>query len=309
MNLLISLVMVWSFVGDRAVRGLAMAVNEPQDLITLRVEWFYNWSFSGEDIGEAEFIPMAYSMQIPPSCPDYLMVGNEPNATSPFGYPISPWDAVLKTIDIEKACPKTRLVSANISVDDWSPSGGWGRGDNWLVQFLQEYKSLTGKNYSQIIGVHCYTQHRADYCIWSLEWIRELYAGEMWVTEFGVLSGNEYQFKSLLSYVSGGRFARYAAYTNRQPRTNQGWEISRNVELVNNDDSLTPTGSIFASWGIGEYKLVTYQDIINAYYFKYGDKMWHKWLEHNIGSIPSRDSVFTDYGKLPVEIKQSLGIK
>ena len=148
---------------------------------------------------------------------------------------------------IERQCPYTRLIAANVSVDDWRPVGGWGRGDAWLAEFLREYESQTGKPYEQIIGVHCYTQHRADYCIYSLEWLRELYAGEMWVTEFGVVSGDVYEFEKLLSFISR-RFDRYAVYTNRQPHTGQGWELGRGVELLNDDNSLTPMGDLYSEW-------------------------------------------------------------
>ena len=69
----------------------------------------------------------------------------------------------------------------------------------------------------------------------------------MWVTEFGVLSGSAQQFDQVLQYVSA-HFDRFAAYTNRQPHTGQGWELSSGVEMVQGNGSLTAVGDAYAIW-------------------------------------------------------------
>lgn len=46
--------------------------------------------------------------------------------------------------------------------------------------------------------------------------------------------------------VAGANFERYAAYTNRQPHTGEGWELSVGVELVRQDGELTPSGELYA---------------------------------------------------------------
>jgi hypothetical protein len=176
-----------------------------------------------------------------------LLVGNEPNAIRPFGGPLAPDEAALKVLAIEKACPHTRLVAGNVAADDWRPEGGWGSGHDWLVEFLAQYRKVAGRRFSQTLGVHCYAQALADYCLQKLAELRGLFGGPMWVTEFGILSGSQQQYAALLTFIDD-HFERYAAYTNRQPHTGQGWELSTGVELVLADGRLAPAGEVYAAW-------------------------------------------------------------
>jgi hypothetical protein len=224
-------------------RGLAMAVPAPQDLITLGVGWYYIWDWCVRP----RCVPVAYFMDLPPACPPLLLVGNEPNAVRPFGGPLAPAEAAVKVLAIERACPRTRLVVGNVAADDWRPSGGWGSGHDWLVEFFQQYRSVAGRRFNQTIGVHCYAQAVADYCLQQLADLRGLFAGPMWVTEFGILSGAAPHYATLFNYIDA-HFERFAAYTNRQPHTGQGWELSTGVELVLPDGRLAPAGEVYADW-------------------------------------------------------------
>ena len=224
-------------------RGLAMAVIEPKDLASLAVGWYYTWAWCALP----RCVPMVYFMELPPDCPALLLVGNEPNATRPFGGPISPADAAQKVQAIELACPATRLVVGNVSADDWRSAGGWGSGQDWLAEFLARYRDMSGHPFQQTLGVHCYSQALADYCLTKLAQLRQLYAGPMWVTEFGLLSGGAEQFSILLDFAAA-QFERFAAYTNRQPHTGQGWELSTGVELVLRDGRLSPAGEVYVAW-------------------------------------------------------------
>jgi hypothetical protein len=69
----------------------------------------------------------------------------------------------------------------------------------------------------------------------------------MWVTEFGILTGEPTEFGMLLRYIAAN-FERFAPYTNRQPHTGQGWELSVSVELVGSNGMLTPAGQVYADW-------------------------------------------------------------
>lgn len=218
----------------KSLKGLAMVdVTHLEDLDSLEVLWRYSW---GEYCGGADrCINMVRSMQLPQQCNDYLLVGNEPNAREPYGSTVSPSQAVKLVKAIKAMCPKTFLIVGNVSADNW----GNGSGANWIRSFL----TLYGK-YKDGIGVHCYTQHLASYCIDKLKEYRSIYPGEMWVTEFSVMSGDPVEFKKVLDYASE-KFTRYAAYTNRQLHNGSGWELSRNVELVNSDGSLTSIGNVY----------------------------------------------------------------
>lgn len=218
------------------VKGIALADwKHKEDLDTLGASWYYGW---GENCpaDDARCVNMTRAMELPKACYGVMLVGNEPNAREPYGAPVTPADAVSKVKAIEAACPKSKLVIGNVSADDW----GTGTGTAWLKSFLKLY----GPNFKQALGVHCYTQHLASWCISQFRAMRRLYRGEMWVTEFGVLSGDAKQFKKVLDYVALN-FTRYAAYTARQPHTGEGWEIATGVEMVNADGSLSPIGVVY----------------------------------------------------------------
>ena len=224
-------------------RGLAMAVVRPEDVDELGAAWYYTWQWCAAP----GCVPMVYQMQAPPICAPIILVGNEPNAIQPSGWPVSPTLAAERVRAIEGQCPGARLVVGNVAADDWSSVGGWGSGRDWLAAFLQAYAHYARRNFHQTLGVHCYSQADAAYCLGRLAELRALYSGPMWVTEFGILSGSPDEFLRLLKYVAG-HFERFAAYTNRQPHTGQGWELSTGVEMVNGSGRLTPVGDVYALW-------------------------------------------------------------
>jgi len=179
-----------------------------------------------------------------------LLVGNEPNAIEPYGHPTTPKEAANAIMAIERDNPQTRLIVGGVSADDWRSLGGWGSGISWLRGFLWEYYKISGHRYSQGLACHVYTQHSADWAINKLQEYRRLYSGEMWLTEWGVMSGDPIQFKRILNYAMKV-FARVSPYTNRQPGScgggSEDWEIGKGVELVNCNGSLTPIGQVYAS--------------------------------------------------------------
>jgi hypothetical protein len=139
--------------GPNPRRGLAMAVPRLVDVDHLGVGWYYTWQWCTTP----GCLPMVYQMELPNACAPIILVGNEPNAIRPSGWPVSPTLAAELVRTIEVQCPGSQLVVGNVAADDWSSVGGWGSGRDWL----------------------------------------------------------------------------FAAYTNRQPHTGQGWELSTGVELVN----------------------------------------------------------------------------
>jgi hypothetical protein len=223
-------------------KGLAMVTDHPEDLKKLNVSWWYTWGWCNA-VG---CIPMVRKMELPPGCPATLLVGNEPNTVEPYGAPLTPLAAVARVRAIEAMCPDTALVIGNVAYDDWSSVGGWGDGYTWIHMFLRAYESDTGKSFSHTLGVHCYSLELAAYCIAGFAKLRSVFSGKMWVTEFGILNGDGQQFSLLLDYVADN-FDRYAAYTNRQPRAGQGWEIDHGVELINRDGTYTMAGVVYSA--------------------------------------------------------------
>jgi len=224
-------------------RGLAMAVPKLTDAAELGVAWYYTWQWCSDP----GCLPMVYQMETPATCAPIILVGNEPNAIPPAGWPVTPTMAAERVRAIEIHCPGSRLVVGNVAADDWSSLGGWGSGRDWLMAFLKAYAQTARRNFHQTLGVHCYSQANAAYCLARLAELRAVYGGPMWVTEFGILSGSPDEFGAVLKYVSN-HFDRFAAYTNRQPHTGQGWELSSGVEMVNGNGSLTPVGDAYAQW-------------------------------------------------------------
>lgn len=229
-----------------AKKGLAMATYYPEDLLSLKVSWYYTWGWNTQALNGVPAVPMCRSFEMPreQNVP-YLLIGNEPNAIEPYGRPTTPKEAALLVFAIERNNPLTRMVVGNVAADDWRSAGGWGSGVNWLKEFRVEYRKLTGRVFVHALGIHVYAQ---DSAMWALDRLREyrkICAGEIWLTEFGVLSGNTNTVKTIMDYAMAN-FDRVAAYTNRQPHTGQGWEIGTGVELVNGDGTLTPSGIVFA---------------------------------------------------------------
>jgi len=224
-------------------RGLAMAFPELGDVARLGVGWYYTWQWCSAP----GCVPMVYQMEAPLVCAPLILVGNEPNAIQPYGWPVTPTLAAERVRTIEMQCPSAQLVVGNVSADDWRSAGGWGSGHDWLAAFLAAYEQYARRDFHQTLGVHCYSQANAGYCLAQLAELRALYPGPMWVTEFGILSGSPVEFLRLLKFVAA-HFERFAAYTNRQPHTGQGWELSTGVEMVSANGSLTPVGEIYALW-------------------------------------------------------------
>src|SRR6266851_3101361 len=171
-------------------RGLAMAVPRLDDAAALGVAWYYTWQWC-TDPG---CLPMVYRMEPPSTCAPIILVGNEPNAIRPSGWPVSPTLAAERVRSIERQCPQSQLVVGNVAADDWSSVGGWGSGRDWLRAFLQAYAQYARRNFHQTLAVHCYSQANASYCLDRLAELRAVYAGPMWVTEFGILSGSPAEF-------------------------------------------------------------------------------------------------------------------
>lgn len=221
-----------------------MAIHNLADADRLGVTWYHEWNYCGEG-DDARCVDMSYDMSLPPTCPPVLLVGNEPNAIPPFGFSVTPKDAVDRVTAIEAQCPGTKLVMGNVSADNWKRAGGWGSGRDWIKEFLAAYDNLSERSYTGAVGVHCFTTKKADYCIRRLSDFLKIYKGEVWITEFGILSGNASELTKLLAWIAP-RFTWFAIYTNREPHDGNGWELGGGVELVNPDGSLTPAGSVYA---------------------------------------------------------------
>ena len=221
--------MAAAHISPQGLKGLAMGdMHHPEDLTALNVSWWYVWGWWTE-VGA---VPMVREMQAPPECEPYILVGNEPDAVEPYGYPVGPADGAVRVRAIELACPESTLIVGNVT----------GDGYNWLASFLTEYEALAGAPYAGGLGVHCYTWAKATYCIERLAGMRALYAGEMWLTEFNVLSENATEFAALVDYAAA-TFERYAAFTNRQLPGNPGLPYAA---LVFDDGALTARGLVYA---------------------------------------------------------------
>lgn len=219
-----------AYTSPQGLKGLAVGdISHLEDLATLGAEWWYVWGW----FTEMGATPMAREMQMPPTCEPYILVGNEPDAVEPYGHPVAPAEAAQRVRAIELACPESTLITGNVTGDGYA----------WLVAFLENYRSVTGHEYTGGLGVHCYTYFKATYCIERLAGMRALYAGPMWLTEFNVLSeSGGAEFAALLNYAAA-TFDRYAVFTNRQVEGNPGLP---HAALIGDDGALGERALIYS---------------------------------------------------------------
>lgn len=222
------------------VKGIAMADwnFKQQDMAALNASWYYGW---GQYCGATPWgncVNMVREFQLPNSCYEWLMVGNEPSGDEPAGHHETPHDAAVKVIAIEQMCPQTKLVVGN-EFWDW-----------WFRDFLIEYQALTGHAYTGRLGAHCYTiGDMVQNCIDHLGGVLAMYSGPWWLTEFNCLSCSAAAITQFVNYA-GSHFERFAIYTNRQPPEayQQGWALA-GADLVNADGTLNERGAAYAAWG------------------------------------------------------------
>ena len=220
-------------------KGLAMATNAPGDLDLLDVKWWYVWGWG--DSTDARYVPMTRDWLCPlkPS-PEYLLVGNEPNACEPYGYTMAPNHAVQWLRALEVAYPDTIMVVGNVSADNW---GMGGDGVWWLTRFLQYYESTNGRPFSHVLGCHEYA-YNANLAIEQFNRYRAIYSGRMWLTECNLVqdfSIDTSQFREMFQ-AAGETFDRFACYTNRQDGS--GSSLPYPMDLCN-DAGLTGIGEVY----------------------------------------------------------------
>ena len=145
MNLTLALILAIS-IGTHAIKGLAMAFNVPQDLITLNVETYHNWSADGAT-------PLIYGM--PSKCHAVAILSNEPNTPAPYGVNMAPQKYAQLFRDVRHRCNDMHLVIGNVSIEDWGI--GLGTGAEWLAELLP----LIGYDNNFAVGIHGYSSSAA----------------------------------------------------------------------------------------------------------------------------------------------------
>ena len=107
---------------------------------------------------------------------------------------------------------------------------------------------VNDSNYA--IGAHCYSSSAA-WCIEKLGEIKRMTHRELWITEYGITTGDPREMRMIMRWIDKNSVAGFA-YTNRQPsacgQERQGWEITSGVNLVSCDGTLTESGKVFAKF-------------------------------------------------------------
>jgi hypothetical protein len=192
--------------------------------------------------------------RLPAYCYDTLLLGNEPTNPEPSGHPIAASVAASATIQVEAACPATRLVVANIHLNNNPPDAV-----AWLTTYLAAYRSQSGHSFHQTIGVHCYSLYAAN-CEAELRDVEAIpaYTGPLWMTEFNVYldryDPSRHEMASFLNYLAADtRIERAYVWTNRLDF----------LALVNPDGTLISDGQAYRTWG-GQAWLTLLPDVIKA---------------------------------------------
>jgi len=224
------------------LKGLAMATVRLADLDLLDVKWWYVWGWGS--FTDERYVPMVRDWSCPAKpAPEYLLVGNEPNAIEPYGHTMSPEYAVQFLHTLELAYPDTTMVVGNVSADNW---GMGGDGVWWLTRFLQYYLEANGRPFSHILGCHEYA-YSANLAITQFKRYRAIYSGRMWLTECNLVQTpiDTAQFREMFQ-AAGDTFERYACYTNQQD--GGGSSLPYPMDLCT-DGILTPIGEAYALLG------------------------------------------------------------
>ena len=212
---------------ERTYYGLALAdPSHPEDVLTLRAEWNYDWTPTGQ-------VPMLWggnpSDAIPGDYTGDLLFLNEPNLETQSN--VTPDEAVAKLAVVRAAYPRARIIGCGVSV--------WATG--WVYYFLRAGGVVDAWH------VHAYTE----------EWITPAVAqnylmqhhlqtgGEYWITEYGSPAGSLNDFRSMTEwFMRQPWITRIAAYTNRQPE-GVPWAIGKGCDMVRADGTLNPIGEYY----------------------------------------------------------------
>ncbi len=214
------------------LRGIALGPPKA-DADLLNVSWRYNWFHKTDKFAGArgEFVPMLKdglpSNEIPSTYAGPLLAMNEPD--NPVQLNISPDEAAARMQKLRAAYPQARIIAPaclSYSID-------------WLQRFYD------AGQHPDAWALHAYVEgpYNVDAIIGQLNRMHQLTGGTAWITEFGVMSGDLEVFKRLVTWMTSQEWIeRIAAYTNRQPYTNDWWVVSHGVDLVKQDGILTECG-------------------------------------------------------------------
>jgi hypothetical protein len=230
-------------------KGLAFAHGEfPEDIDALGAEWYYTWGPTGS-LSDERYVPMYRGgvndrwLTLPADYAGYILLFNEPNNGEPYGCSLPPAAAAAKYQEAIAFHPNAKFVVGGVSA--WLDVF---QNYAWLVPFQQACVSL-GVPIPTRWHVHGYVESwiTADKLI---EWWRKqlrLVPGDLWITEFGSVSGSVGDYVKLIEWMkSVSRIKRMAAFTNRLQSTDPwmppGWEP---MALLNWDGTLRPHGEYY----------------------------------------------------------------
>ena len=227
--------------GSPAYFGLAMAVDQPDDLTILNVTWFYNWTDNPKtSIQGIPSVPMAYTGRTNRLDHEYngwLLVFNEPNNIAPYGCDLDPVEAAKRYVQLRSDLPNAKLVV-----------GGWSVfARDWIQGFVNELKAA-GEPLPQYWHAHAYTEAwiTPEIAQAYLREYHQLTGGTYWITEYGSPEGSLEDFQKMTAWFQNQNWIeRVSAYTNRQPDS-AGWAIGTGVELMAEGLETTPIGDYFA---------------------------------------------------------------
>jgi hypothetical protein len=223
------------FVGTRPAPGLngkgiaSTAGGQFNDILGVR--WFYDYS---ECLGPC--ISMLRDWRNPARCAPIMLLGNEPASIEPYGFPITPAAAALRSKELRTLCPGSWLVAGNVALPQFAGIPG--------LQWLQEYIAAGGV--ADQIGVHSYVNQydwTVSNALATLDSVKAAFPGRVFcVTEFNNIDGGADEFDVLYAGIRS-RVGCYAAFTDHDDTLEYGHDLN----LVDNLGQLTPKGQKYAA--------------------------------------------------------------
>jgi len=246
-------------------KGAGGAGDKPFEVIrALGISWSYNWWVSPEFFDDGyEYVPMVHKgmdlsrvQNVARNYPGrYWLVFNEPDYY--YSDNISPTDGAIFYKElrerIKQADPTAKLIVGGVFYEDLG----------WLTQFRNEYRRLYGV-FPSVEGWHAHlyvgTQNynketwRQKITNWKTWMMNNGGLTEFWLTEFGCLQSDAVSLQIMRDQIpwletEASWISRYAWYAVWVPLENNPYCNQCRTSLTHADDSLTPLGQLFSTFG------------------------------------------------------------
>ena len=227
-----------------AIKGLAMAGGHPEDLDTLRCNWYYTWDCDPGNLSDPRYVPMSRDgkmVVLPVGYTGYLLVFNEPNVKEPNGCDTKATVALCRYARLAEEYPQAKMIVGGVSYWDKSTS------EPWIKAFRD---GLKGYGVPKPYGYHFHGYKLSSNTTTNIEaWWKKMHDWvklPIWITEYNAISGSTKDLQKMTEWIKLQPYIeRYACFTNRS--NGEPWGIGDGVNLIDNQGNIKSNGVYYAS--------------------------------------------------------------